>query len=109
MLLPALALEYITGRPATFVQSTQKYYRSRNAVTGVVLSDHGPVVPSRDSPLTEASTGAALAAYNADASSAPASLQQLSTPAVQDVMWLIAHNQGKLDVKAASHVFLQTS
>lgn len=35
MLLPALALEYISGEPATFVHSTVKYYRSRNAVTGV--------------------------------------------------------------------------
>jgi len=36
MLLPALALEYISGQPATFVHSTVKYYRSRNAVTGVL-------------------------------------------------------------------------
>ncbi|KAF8067114.1 RPL5 [Scenedesmus sp. PABB004] len=35
MLLPALALEYITGRPASFVTSGVKYYRSRNAVTAV--------------------------------------------------------------------------
>lgn len=35
MLLPALALEYITGQPASFVHSKLKYYRSRNAVTGV--------------------------------------------------------------------------
>jgi hypothetical protein len=34
MLLPALALEYVTGAPATFVQSQVKYYRSRNAITG---------------------------------------------------------------------------
>jgi hypothetical protein len=34
MLLPALALEYVTGQPATFVQSQVKYYRSRNAITG---------------------------------------------------------------------------
>jgi hypothetical protein len=34
MLLPALALEYITGQPATFVTSSVKYYRSRNAATG---------------------------------------------------------------------------
>jgi hypothetical protein len=33
MLLPALALEYVTGTPAEFVYSTVKYYRSRNAVT----------------------------------------------------------------------------
>lgn len=35
MLLPALALEYVTGTPAEFVYSTVKYYRSRNAVTSV--------------------------------------------------------------------------
>ncbi|KAF6253081.1 ribosomal protein L5 domain-containing protein [Scenedesmus sp. NREL 46B-D3] len=35
MLLPALALEYVTGQPATFVQSQVKYYRSRNAITAV--------------------------------------------------------------------------
>eukprot|EP00879_Flechtneria_rotunda_P016389 GHRR01017147.1.p1 GENE.GHRR01017147.1~~GHRR01017147.1.p1 ORF type:complete len:225 (+),score=89.09 GHRR01017147.1:794-1468(+) len=35
MLLPALALEYITGQPAKFVQSGLKYYRSRNAITAV--------------------------------------------------------------------------
>jgi hypothetical protein len=34
MLLPALALEYVTGQPASFVQSQVKYYRSRNAITG---------------------------------------------------------------------------
>jgi hypothetical protein len=36
MLLPALALEYVTGAPASFVQSQVKYYRSRNAITGVL-------------------------------------------------------------------------
>lgn len=34
MLLPALALEYVTGQPASFVQSQVKYYRSKNAITG---------------------------------------------------------------------------
>jgi hypothetical protein len=37
MLLPALALEYISGQPATFVGSKLKYYRARNAVTGRCL------------------------------------------------------------------------
>ncbi|WIA12542.1 hypothetical protein OEZ85_006203 [Tetradesmus obliquus] len=35
MLLPALALEYVTGQPASFVQSQVKYYRSKNAITAV--------------------------------------------------------------------------
>jgi hypothetical protein len=34
MMLPALALEYISGHTAEFVLSKERYYRSRNAVTG---------------------------------------------------------------------------
>jgi hypothetical protein len=41
MLLPALALEYISGKPAEFIGSSAKYYRSRNAVTGVPTAPLG--------------------------------------------------------------------
>jgi hypothetical protein len=34
MLLPALALEYITGQPAEYSMSTHKYYRAKNVVAG---------------------------------------------------------------------------
>ena len=34
MLLPALALEYITGQPAEYSKSTHKYYRAKNVVAG---------------------------------------------------------------------------
>jgi hypothetical protein len=34
LLLPALALEYITGQPAQYATSTNKYYSKRNLVTG---------------------------------------------------------------------------
>eukprot|EP00775_Hariotina_reticulata_P000990 gene990-1321_t len=35
MMLPALALEYISGHTADFVLSNQRYYRSKNAITAV--------------------------------------------------------------------------
>ena len=34
LLLPALGLEYVTGRAATLVTAKQKYYANRGAVTG---------------------------------------------------------------------------
>lgn len=42
LLLHALGLEIVTGKPATFATPSNRYYQKRNAATGVHVSLRGP-------------------------------------------------------------------